>query len=50
MTNDFDRRNLMLSLGGLSALALLGRTGAAIAETASPAAGASRDFDFFLGS
>jgi hypothetical protein len=50
MTNNPDRRNLLLSLGGLSALALFAPAGPAVAETASPAAGASRDFDFFLGS
>jgi hypothetical protein len=50
MTNDPDRRNLLVSLGGLSALALVTGAGAAAAETASPAPGASRDFDFFLGS
>jgi hypothetical protein len=50
MTNDPDRRTMMLALGGLSALALVAQAGPAAADGANLATGASRDFDFFLGS
>ena len=50
MTNDLDRRNLMLSLGGLSAVARVARPAFAAAEATPAGHDASHDFDFFLGS